>query len=139
MHMRTCMQVITPRPSARGKVIHHVIVVSTKIATSQDVGVYVTHMYNESVEFSENWLLIIIVCFKLRDTIHKRHKWCLFLLAIVATPINSAYSITGFYNSCAHEQKSIRWLHHARFVHVSTGQKWGGGLYIITFPCDNHY
>ena len=65
-------QLITPRARARSKVITRVIVESTKIVISQDVG-------NESMEFGEK---LASVFFKLRDMVHERSA---FLLATVAT------------------------------------------------------
>ena len=60
-------------PHTHAKVIDRVvIVVSTEIAISQDVGIS-TCEHNESIEmeFGEK---LASVCIKLRDTFHKRHK-----------------------------------------------------------------
>ena len=57
-----------------GKVIGRVVVVlviSTKIAISRDVGIKSTRKYNESIEFGKK---LASVCVKSRDTVHKRHK-----------------------------------------------------------------
>jgi hypothetical protein len=59
---------------ARGKVIGRVIVVivlSTKIAISRDIGTWVTHKHNESIEFREK---LASVSFKSRDTVHEHDK-----------------------------------------------------------------
>ena len=53
-----------------GKVIGHVVViVSTKIALSWDLGTWATHKHLESVELGET---LASVSFKSRDTIHER-------------------------------------------------------------------
>ena len=58
-----------PRIKARGKVIARVVVVmSTNIAISRDVGIYATHKHNKLGE------KLASVCFKSRDTVHERHK-----------------------------------------------------------------
>ena len=81
--------IIIPCTCIRGKVIGHVVVVvvvimSTKIAISRDIG---AHKHNESIKFSEK---LASVCIKSMDTdwYHKINS--AFLLASVATPINSA-------------------------------------------------
>ena len=48
-----------------------VIVVSTKIAISRDIGVEATRNHNESIEFGEK---LTSVCVKSRDTVHEYHK-----------------------------------------------------------------
>ena len=65
--------IVTLHACARGKVIgrDRVVVVSTKITISRDVGVYATCKHNESIEFGEK---LALVCFKSRDMVHERHK-----------------------------------------------------------------
>ena len=55
----------------KGKVISCVVIVSTQIAISRDVGIYATCKHKESIEFSEK---LVSVCFELRDIVHKCHK-----------------------------------------------------------------
>ena len=57
---------------AQGDNVIGCVIVSTKIAIAQDVGILATHKHNESIEFDENQLAS--VCFKSRDAVHKRHK-----------------------------------------------------------------
>ena len=54
-----------------GRVVIVVVVVSTKIAISRDIGVQATRIYNKSIEFDEK---LASVCVKSRDTVHERHK-----------------------------------------------------------------
>ena len=67
--------IITPHACARGKVISHVVVavvvVSTNIAISRDLGTCATHEHKESVEFGEK---LASVYFKSIDTIYKCQK-----------------------------------------------------------------
>ena len=64
--------IITPRACARGKVIGRVVVVvSTKIAISRDVGIQAARKHNELIEFGEKLASMYV---KSRDTVHKRHK-----------------------------------------------------------------
>ena len=67
---------ITPRACARGKVISRavvvvVVVVSTKIAISRDLGTCAIHKHKELVEFDEK---LASVYFKPIDTIYERQK-----------------------------------------------------------------
>ena len=71
------MTLITPHACARGKAIGHVVVVvSTKIAVSQDAGIQGTRKHSESIEFGEK---LASVCVKSRDAVHNRQKWCPFV------------------------------------------------------------
>ena len=54
-----------------GKVIDCTIIMSTKIAISQDLGTWATRKRLESVEFCEK---LASACFKSRDTIHEWQK-----------------------------------------------------------------
>jgi hypothetical protein len=68
---------ITPCACAGDKVIGRVVVVAgTNIATSWDLGTWATRKHNESIRFGKK---LALVCFKSRDTVHKRHKQCLFV------------------------------------------------------------
>ena len=68
------IQLFLPRAHAQGgkvigRVVIVVVVVSTKIAISRDVGVKATRKYNESIEFGKK---LASVCVKSRDTVGPR-------------------------------------------------------------------
>ena len=53
-----------------------VIVVSTKIARSRDLGIWATRKHNESIEIFEKRASL---CFESFGKAHKRHKHCIFV------------------------------------------------------------
>ena len=94
-----------PRACARGIVIGCVVfvIVSTKIALSRDLGTWATRMHNESVKFGEK--LVNFQCVSNQGT--QSTSVILnsaFLLAIIATPIDSAHSM---HNACAFFPRAI--------------------------------
>ena len=68
---------ITPRACARSKVIGFVVVVvvSTKIAKSQKIGVWLSALCHQTVENREK---LSSVCFKSLRVAHEHYKSCIF-------------------------------------------------------------
>ena len=91
---RCCkLVVITPRTCARGNVISFVCrcclslsVVSTKIARSGDLGVWVTRKYSISIDIVEK---LASLCFESFGKVYERRKYCILL----ATPINTTHHV----------------------------------------------
>ena len=82
--------IITPCACAcaRGKAIGSDIVMDTKITKSWDLGNWANCNRNESVDFGEK---LASVYLELSGRAYKHHKiYSVFLLAIVATPIDRA-------------------------------------------------
>ena len=74
---------IYPARMLKGSSNRHLLsVVSTKIARSGDLGIWVTCKHNESSKLGEK---LAPACFKLMDTVYEHHSSA-FLLATVATP-----------------------------------------------------
>ena len=99
----TVQWVITPCACTRGKAVGFVCrlssVVGTKIATSQDLGIWATRKHNESVKIGKK---VGSVCFNYFGTAHERHKqWVL-----LATPIDHTYSGTAGHVLSAHVHNS---------------------------------
>lgn len=112
---------------ARGKVICRVIellLVSTKIAIVillyWDVGIWAQWI-------NQIWQKMASICFKAMDTIHKSHKISVFLLAIVAMPIESACSMHyhAGHDFSAHVQN---WLVYYALVKIVNG------MLVISWP-----
>ena len=72
-----------------------VIVVGTKIARSQALGICVCCKYNKSVDICEK---LVSVCFKLLDMAHQRYKLCIFCSACLWF-IDRTHSVG--YHTCA--------------------------------------
>ena len=91
---------ITPHACAGVKVIVFVIVVVVIHKKSWDlhVGTWVTHRYNESIEVGKNWLQYASNRVALSTSVTNN----VFLLVIIATPINCAMHSRTMYSLLMH-------------------------------------